>query len=779
MDNNRPVRREKNVTEGSSSVNRKGSGLGTGSVGNGSSNHTQLSGGGSGKGAGSRAGGIGFGGIVILVIFFIFKSMLGGGTGGYTDTADFTNPVNTTTTNTVVSSPATTQSADTSVAAGSREKYTNIIGDGTDTHTIMVYMCGTDLESRSGMATSDLNEMLGATLNEKVNLIVYTGGCKAWKNNVVSSKVNQIYQIKDGKFICLEDNMGTGAMTDPETLTTFIKYCSSKYPANRQNLIFWDHGGGSITGYGYDEKNPNGSMNLAGIDTALANAGVKFDFIGFDACLMATVENGLMLNKYADYLIASEETEPGVGWYYTNWLTKLAKNTSMPTVEIGKNIVDDFVDVCAQKCRGQKTTLSVVDLAELNNTVPDKLTDFAKETNRLIQNKTFKKVSDARKNSREFATSSKIDQIDLVDFCRRTEEEEGNILAEAVEGAVKYNRCSSNMTNAYGLSMYFPSGNSGKTRSALSIFNKIGMNSEYSKCIQNFTATATAGQLAAGGQSSAISSLSGSTTGGGSVSPATGANADMIGALLGSMLSGGNTQSFGMDASILDLFVGRDISNEDTAAYVAENYFDADNLVWTTKNGQTVMVLQEEQWSLANELDLNVFVDDGAGYIDLGLDNVFDTNDDGDLIGEYDGTWLAINGQVVPYYHETSTEYSDGKYEITGYVPCFYNGDRAELLLVFNSDNPNGIIVGARYRYEDETEAVAKSIDEVKAGDKIQPIADYYTYAKEYVDSFEVGNEIVLKENNQISNIKIDGTTMATYRFTDIYYQNYWTPVVP
>ena len=126
-------------------------------------------------------------------------------------------------------------------------------------------------------------------------------------------------------------------MTDPKTLTEFIQYCKKNFPANRNDLILWDHGGGSISGYGYDEiHKKSGSMTLAGIHTALENAKTSFDFIGFDACLMATAENALMLNPYADYLIASEETEPGVGWYYTNWLSELGKNTSMPTIEIGK-----------------------------------------------------------------------------------------------------------------------------------------------------------------------------------------------------------------------------------------------------------------------------------------------------------------------------------------------------------------------------------------------------------------------------------------------------------
>ena len=136
-------------------------------------------------------------------------------------------------------------------------------------------------------------------------------------------------------------------------------------------LIFWDHGGGSLSGYGYDEKfKSSGSMTLKGINDALKDGGTTFDIIGFDTCLMATTENALMLSAYGDYMVASEETEPGVGWYYTNWLTKLSANTSMSSLEIGKLIADDFVNVCAQKCAGQKTTLSVVDLAELAATAP-------------------------------------------------------------------------------------------------------------------------------------------------------------------------------------------------------------------------------------------------------------------------------------------------------------------------------------------------------------------------------------------------------------------------
>ena len=64
-------------------------------------------------------------------------------------------------------------------------------------------------------------------------------------------------------------------------------------------------------------------------------------------------------------------------------------------------------------------------------------------------------------------------------------------------------------------------------------------------------------------------------------------------------------------------------------------------------------------------MEQNVFIDDGKGFIDLGLDNVYEYNSDGDLIMEYDGTWLALNGQIVSYYLISDDRTGD-RYSIKG-----------------------------------------------------------------------------------------------------------------
>jgi len=835
MAGNRPRSREKNVTGGSKGVKRRGSGLGTGPVGSG--NGPMGTGGGSfgydndDTGNVTRASGGGKSPLLIIIVLVvsllgggggltallpmllgggssgsgdvgqaIVGELLGGGSssgsntgtniGGGTDIGNLLGGlgamINTGTTSTGWELGSNTGRLNTSVDSQAREKRTQILGKGKDEVTIMVYMCGTDLESRSGMATSDLQEMLAADLGDKVNLIVFTGGCTKWKNNVVSSSVNQIYQITDGKMKVLKKDAGKASMTDPNTLVDFIKYCDTNFPANRNQLIFWDHGGGSISGYGYDEKNRvSGSMDLAEINQALKKAGVTFDFIGFDACLMATLETALMLSPYADYLIASEETEPGVGWYYTDWLTALGKNTSMSTLDIGKNIVDDFVDTCATKCRGQKTTLSVVDLAELEMTVPEELKAFSKSASELIQDNDYKVVSDARYNTREFAASTAIDQVDLVHLAKNMGTEEGEELAEALLSAVKYNRTSSNMTNAYGLSIYFPYKKASSVDTVVDTYEAIGMDEEYARCIQEFASLEVGGQASAGGTSSALPSLLGALLGGGgsSVSSSGGlvsnyGGADAIGDLLGGFLVGQVGNMAGFDRNNTAFFSESGMDTEVMAEYLAENYFDANALVWSTNTkGQRVLQLSEEQWSLVHSLELNMFYDDGLGFIDLGLDNVFEFDESGRLIGETDRTWLAINGQPVAYYY-TDTVDDGTNYTITGRVPVLLNGERANLILVFDNENPYGYIAGARTDYvEGETETVAKGMTELQIGDTLDFVCDYYSYEGEYLDSYYLGEQMVVTEDMTISNVDVgDGNVLVTYRFTDIYNQQYWTP---
>ncbi len=584
--------------------------------------------------------------------------------------------------------------------------------------------------------------------------------------------------MKKGGLVRLEEDLGAQVMTDPATLSGFIKWTSENYPADRYDLIFWDHGGGSVSGYGYDEKFANkGSMGLSGINKALKDGGVTYDFIGFDACLMATVETALMASNYGDYMIASEETEPGVGWYYTDWLNAYSRDPSMDTLTLGQKIIDTYTDTCNTMCRGQKTTLSLIDLAELENTIPEDLKSFAESTTQIItENKDYKAVSDARSQAREFAASSKIDQVDLIHLASNMGTDEGRELAEALKSCVKYNKTSSSMTNAYGISVYFPYKKSSKVDSMVSTYEDIGMDDSYAYCIQKFAAMEVAGQAAAGGSGSAAGSLFGDYSGSSTV------GSDVLMELFSTMLTSGVSGISGLDASNT-AFIGKALDPEEAAEYISANQFDMNNLMWVKNDdGEDVIQMTEDQWNLVQNLDVNIFYDDGTGYVDLGLDNSYELDADGNPVAPYDRTWLSIDGQVV-HYQRIDTQGDSDNYTIMGRVPCEYNGTRANLIIIFDSENEDGYVAGVTFDYvEGETETIAKNLTEIAEGDTIDFLTDFYDYDQNYQDTYYLGETMTVDKDMSemhIANVSVgDGDVLVTFKFTDIYGQEYWTPSV-
>ena len=666
---------------------------------------------------------------------------------------------------------ASSAALNTNVTSGARDKFTQIKGNGQDTITILVYMCGTDLESKYGMATSDIQEMLNATASDKINIVIQTGGTKSWKNTVMTNGVIERYLIQNGqpgRF----NYQSRGAMTDTATLSDFIKWGGENFPADRYMLIFWDHGGGSVTGYGYDELYPNSSMTVDRISQALDAGGLKFDIVGFDACLMANTETAMAVEPYGDYLLASEETEPGTGWYYTDWLTKLAANTSMPSVEIGQNIIDDF---CTKTQSGGSSrdinTLSIVDLAEFKYTVPSLLSAVSKKMTLDIQSNNYQAVADARHVAKEFSSAQRLDQIDLIHFLEVYNTQESKALSQALQSCVKYNR-SRNINNAYGLSIYFPYRDTRKLSSIIKIYQNLKFNDEYAEAVRTFASVAGSGQLYNNSTSNPLFDI----LGGAPVS--NGSSYETID--LNDLLNGAGYGGL----SLLDLLGGtqetpsNDYYDLFSALLGGRSHLDSADLVLSEKDGSTVLSLSEDEWQLVQDVKLNVWVDDGTGYIDLGTDNIFEFNDDGDLIVDYDGMWLAINDQAVHYQLDYSEPMEDGTWLTRGYVPVLLNGEEARLIVEFSGEDELGQVIGAEPVYEEIT--IQAKLMPINEGDTIDFICDYYDYEGNFDNRYLMSDQITVGADGlEVSDITVsNGKIKYGYVLQDIYNSERHTPMV-
>ena len=242
-----------------------------------------------------------------------------------------------------------------------RDKLVTLKGGGEDKVTVLVYMNGSDLETDDGEATTDLSEMVAAGSSDTVKVLVETMGTKKWnKKYGISSNTAQRYLLNGNGLTLVQDKLGKVNCCSAAPLTEFIKWGVKNYPADRYILMFWDHGGGPVYGFGYDDSTQSeDSLTVAEMQKALRDAGTVFDFIGMDCCIMSSIEVSCALYDFCDYMILSEDFESGEGWYYTSWLKALYDNSSISTPELGKIIVDGMVS--ANSKQGEDAILTVID----------------------------------------------------------------------------------------------------------------------------------------------------------------------------------------------------------------------------------------------------------------------------------------------------------------------------------------------------------------------------------------------------------------------------------
>ncbi len=233
--------------------------------------------------------------------------------------------------------------------------------------TVLIYTVGSDLESQQGRLTNDLNEILRAAPKENCSVLLQTGGTLQYQNEWMTNGKAERFRVMKSDLQKEESHIATKAC-EAQTLTDFIEWGAEEAPAERYILVLWDHGYGIKGGFGADELNQNKTIPVSEISTAIMKAGVFFDIIAFDACLMGTVETAYALRNQTKYLIASEQATPACGLYYTTWLGALERNPAITTQRLGRVILDSF-SLHAGIEANIPTTISIMDVSRAETLV--------------------------------------------------------------------------------------------------------------------------------------------------------------------------------------------------------------------------------------------------------------------------------------------------------------------------------------------------------------------------------------------------------------------------
>jgi hypothetical protein len=285
--------------------------------------------------------------------------------------------------------------------------------------TCMIYLAGDN--NLSPAADVDLKEMRRVGSTKDVNIIAQV--------DRAGGQGTTRYCIQcDGKGEKPE-SLGTMDSGDPKTLTDFISWAATSYPAEHYALILWNHGGGwepsemdriaraaGTPDYSPREATERSATPLArtlfrtslqkifslsspaeraicsddgsghSLDTielgnvlkqAVKTLGQPLDLLGMDACLMSNLEVAYQVQLYAKYMVASEESEPNNGWPYDAVMRKLAEDADLPTAKLAEHVVHEYIKSYTDIGYTGAVTQAACDLSKINDVVGplDKLAD--------------------------------------------------------------------------------------------------------------------------------------------------------------------------------------------------------------------------------------------------------------------------------------------------------------------------------------------------------------------------------------------------------------------
>jgi len=249
---------------------------------------------------------------------------------------------------------------------------------------------------------------------------------------------------------------------DPETLRSFLSWGLERFPAENHLVVVWNHGTGFRAvrrDIGYDDF--GSSLDMPEIEDAFHRAGIgpknKIAVVGFDACLMNMVEIAHHFKDQVEFIVGSQQTEPGDGWPYDEVL-RLA-NKGFSRADLAKRIVKAYIKTYEEKgvfnvtqsaidC--SKTEPVIEALSHLGNLLVERMDGYRRE------------IIMTRLRSQTFEMADYVDLIHLMTLLSRNIPDGGiSEAARAVTKAARLCILSSetlgrSVARANGLSVWFP-----------------------------------------------------------------------------------------------------------------------------------------------------------------------------------------------------------------------------------------------------------------------------------------------------------------------------------
>lgn len=628
-----------------------------------------------------------------------------------------------------------------------------------NTWTIFVYLCGSDLESDGGYASGDLQEMIEGSKGSKVRYVVMTGGALQWQKIVEDNDSLGIYLVEDGTITLLE-SLDYGYMNAPETLLTFLNWGIENYPAEKMGLILWDHGGGSIAGVCKDEyflrdidngvlgdiSGYNMTLSLYDISSALNRVYEKmtdqFEFVGYDACLMGTLENAFMLSSYARYMYASEEVEPGAGWDYVAIGKAIGSSGKINGARLGRIVCDSFYQSCEDGGQGNNATFSCIDLSKMDDLI---MAFDAFSVNVLSASedpeslaKIVRKMNHVEFFGGNSESEGYYNLVDLADAVKMLSSvvPGADVVQQAIRQAVLYSRNGSYHKRSCGLSVYYPLSIEEGSRE-LGEFAKVACSPYYYGYVAQNAYAAANGGLDGYDREYSL-----------------------------------NAWASAMDANVENLI--EDYGSIQVTGKSPYIVFCEEPAL--SEDGAYGFSLTEESLPYVNRVNADIFFlsDDGEDLVFLGsTSDVIGDWDNGVFVDHFDGLWFCLpDGQLL-----SSIIVSEADDQTIYTTPILLNGKETNLRFVMNNSDYTISLDGV-WTGEESNGFGGRNIYQLKVGDVIQPMYSA-TNVETGAESTYYGQDYTYDGSNEwCYNTMFDSEYYYQFSIYDIYGDSYVTDYV-
>ncbi len=326
--------------------------------------------------------------------------------------------------------------------------------------TVLIYMCGGDLEESYGRAGEVLSN-LSYDLPENINVVVETGGCRNWRTEEIrNDRIEDFAVQKNGLKLINESlikNMG-----ESESYRDFLVRNIEKFPADNYISVIWGNGGGPVMGATMDATYNHDPLTVKEIAEAHSMVGTQFDIIGFDASLMSNLETAAALSIFCDYLVAAEDIMPISGWNYRGLFEFISNNPQATALEVGEVICDGVADM-AQDSSDITAVMAVTDLRRVTRMVQsfDSMAySMAEATENVNSLRNLKNAIDNAQalgiNSDAEGYSNLVDVVSLAKSVFNATADDRARIENVLTKTVVYKRAVNKENEMCGLGVYYP-----------------------------------------------------------------------------------------------------------------------------------------------------------------------------------------------------------------------------------------------------------------------------------------------------------------------------------